>query len=277
MAKGKLRRVSDELHTEGQAISIKRAKDKLKELRRPDGEWDRMNIDLQAKERSGLQVLQVKDLVFGYDTPLGKIPNIKLYRGEIAALIGPNGAGKTTLLRTLLGHLEPLSGSIRLGESLKVGYFAQAHDNLAETNTVLDELRRHSDMEVAQARNYLARYLFREDDVFKQVSALSGGERARLALAILALDGANFLLLDEPTNHLDLPAQEVLQTVLENFDGTILLVSHDRYLVNRLATHIWDLRDGKLQVFKGGYQVYLDQRQSTRKTAVGQRQTATAG
>jgi ATP-binding cassette subfamily F protein 3 len=108
-----------------------------------------------------------------------------------------------------------------------------------------------------QARNYLAPYLFRGEDVFKSIAMLSGGERARLALAILALDGANFLLLDEPTNHLDIPAREALQPVLENFSGTILLVSHDRYLIDRLATHIWELRDGKLSSFKGTYREFV--------------------
>ncbi len=116
-------------------------------------------------------------------------------------------------------------------------------------------------MLVHEARNYLAQYLFQGDDAFKLVESLSGGERGRLALAILALEGANFLLLDEPTNHLDLPAQEMLQNVLENFEGTVLLVTHDRYLVDRLATQLWLLDDGRLQVFEGTYQEYLAERE----------------
>ena len=122
---------------------------------------------------------------------------------------------------------------------------------------MIDELIRHKPMQLSEARAHLAQYLFRSDDVFKQVSMLSGGERGKLALAILALNGANFLLLDEPTNHLDIPAQEVLQEVLEQFDGTILLVSHDRYLIDRLATQIWHLEDGVLRIFKGNYQEFL--------------------
>jgi ATP-binding cassette subfamily F protein 3 len=157
--------------------------------------------------------------------------------------------------------LEPLAGSLTLGASLKVGYFAQAQEALDPEATVLDELLRHKEMPISEARNYLARYLFRGDDVFGQVGTLSGGERARLALAILVLEEANFLLLDEPTNHLDIPSQEVLQAALEAFDGTILLVSHDRYLVDRLASQVWELRqDGgpmRLEVFKGPYQEYL--------------------
>ena len=126
----------------------------------------------------------------------------------------------------------------------------------------MEELTRHKEMS-REARSHLAQYLFRGEDVFKPVSALSGGERARLALAILALDGANFLVLDEPTNHLDIPAQEALQEVLEDFPGTILLVSHDRYLIDRLATQIWELRDSKLHVFKGTYREFVMRRAAT--------------
>ena len=150
-----------------------------------------------------------------------------------------------------MGQMQPLSGELHFGASLNIGYFAQAHDSFDADNTVMDELLRHKFMLTGQARSYLAQYLFRGDDVFKPVRQLSGGERGRLALAILALEGANFLLLDEPTNHLDIPAQEVLQEVLEHFDGTILLVSHDRYLVDRLATQIWELRDGRSARHRG--------------------------
>jgi ATP-binding cassette subfamily F protein 3 len=131
-------------------------------------------------------------------------------------------------------------------------------------NTVMDELIDHKFMLMEPARSYLARFLFRGEDVFKRVSMLSGGERARLALAILALEDANFLLLDEPTNHLDIPAQEALQEVLENFGGTILLVSHDRYLIDRLATQIWALDDGYLHVFEGPYTEYVAAREAAK-------------
>ena len=139
-------------------------------------------------------------------------------------------------------------------------YFSQAQENLNPANSILDELLHYQNMTISKARNYLARFLFRGDDVYKKISTLSGGERNRLALAILTLDESNFLLLDEPTNHLDIPAQEMLQSALEAFSGTVLLVTHDRYLVNRLATQIWDLRDGRLRVFNGSYQDFLAQR-----------------
>jgi ATP-binding cassette subfamily F protein 3 len=220
---------------------------------------------LSQMHNSGNIVLRADKVVVGYPgNILFRADGVELRRGECAALIGPNGSGKTTFLRTFMGELETLEGDLYRGASLKIGYFAQAHDELDPKNSVLDELFRFKqNMDPGEARSYLAQYLFRGDDVFKPVSALSGGERGRLALAILALKGANFLLLDEPTNHLDLPAQEILQEVLQGYGGpdhragTILLVSHDRYLINRLATQIWELKDKRLHVFKGNYREYV--------------------
>jgi ATP-binding cassette subfamily F protein 3 len=212
--------------------------------------------------------MRTTELEIGYPgNPLFRSDPIELTRLECAALIGPNGTGKTTFLRTILEQHPPLAGEIRLGASLKISYFAQAHESLHPENTVLEELLNQKNTPLSEARNYLARYLFRGDDVYKPVSLLSGGERGRLALALLAREDANFLLLDEPTNHLDIPAQEVLQSVLEDFDGTILLVTHDRYLVNRLATQIWELQEGRLVVFEGSYAELLAERERLR-TAV---------
>ena len=213
---------------------------------------------LTQAHTSGNIVLRADKVAVGYPgNLLFTADDVELRRGECAALMGPNGSGKTTFLRTFLGQLETLKGDLYCGASLKIGYFAQAHEELDPKNSVLDELLRYKQMDPGEARGHLAQYLFRGDDVFKPVSALSGGERGRLALAILALKGANFLLLDEPTNHLDLPAQEILQEVLQDYNGTILLVSHDRYLINRLATQIWELRDKRLHVFKGNYREFV--------------------
>jgi ATP-binding cassette subfamily F protein 3 len=216
----------------------------------------RMSTDL----RSGDRVIETHDLAVGYQDDgkvLFRAPDVLLWREECAALIGPNGAGKTTFLRTLLGDLPPLSGSVKLGSRLKVGYFAQAHEDLRPERTVLEEILSVQEMPPGKARDYAARFLFMGDDVFKPVAVLSGGERGRVALAKLALAGANLLLLDEPTNHLDIPSQEILEAVLADFPGTILLVSHDRYLIDALATQIWSLEEGRLEVFKGSWSEYV--------------------
>lgn len=218
-----------------------------------------MRIRMQTDLRSGDKVLMSYDLGVGYSDGdlLFSVPDITLYRGEVAALIGPNGVGKSTFLKTLLGQLEAKQGSARLGASVQVGYFAQAHEELNPKNSVLDEILTVRHMPISEARNYLATYLFTGDDVLRPISTLSGGERGRVALAKLALSGANFLLLDEPTNHLDIPSQEILEDVLNHFNGTILMVSHDRYLIDRLATQIWAARPGEMVVFEGPYNEYV--------------------
>jgi ATP-binding cassette subfamily F protein 3 len=249
------------------AATVGELQQRINALRRPTRPVN-LHMRMDATHRSGNIVLRTKDLHVGYPgNSLFFAEDIELHRQECAGLIGPNGTGKTTFLCTILEELPPLGGSVELGASLQVGYFAQTREALQPQNSVLDEFLRHHPMLISEARNYLAQYLFRGDDVYNLVATLSGGEQARLALALLSLQGANFLLLDEPTNHLDLPAQETLQSALELFDGTILLVSHDRYLINRLATQIWDLRDGRLKVYKGGYQNYLEKRDTEMQIA----------
>jgi len=232
-----------------------------KKLDRPV-ENDTLRLKLTSSKRSGQLVLRTENLAVGYadeGRPLFTVPNLVLLRGECAAVIGPNGAGKTTLLKTMLGQIPPLEGEAVLGASLKIGYFAQAHEGLHPANTVMEEINLAAPKKLpGDVRNYLAKFLFTGDDAFKFVANLSGGERGRLALACLALSGANLLLLDEPTNHLDLVSQDALQTVLQEFDGTILLVSHDRYLIDALATQVWDVlpEERLLKVFPGSYSQY---------------------
>ena len=243
-------------------FSVNEAAQRIKELPSPSSRIPKLKIKLKPEQRGSRFVLRTKKLRIGYpDNLLFECDDINLERLDCVALIGPNGSGKSTFLRTLMGELAPLRGKLRLGDGLVRGYFAQGHEQLDVEKRVLDEVLAHKPMSNEEARNYLGQYLFRGDTVFKQVGDLSGGERGRLALALLGLDEANFLLLDEPTNHLDIPSQEALQAVLEQFDGTIVLVSHDRYLVDRLATQIWELReDGdqrRLVIFEGTYQEFL--------------------
>lgn len=251
---------TNEYESKRPPATVSELRQALNSLESPIQRQRNMRIKLRSEERSADLVMRTHNLQVGHDgQTLFTVDNIELQRREVAALIGPNGAGKSTFLRTMMGEVKPIHGRLRFGVNVQLGYFAQAHEDLQADNTLVDELLRHApdEMAIGAARSYLARYLFQGDDVFKRVERLSGGERARLALAILALQGANFLLLDEPTNHLDIPAQEVLQNVLEGFDGTILLVSHDRYLVDRLATQIWELRGGHLRIYESSYANYL--------------------
>ncbi len=247
-----------ELGARARTMSINEAIERIRAIRPPGIRPPRLKMRLESPERGARVVLRAKAATIGYPgRPLFTVNQLKLERGGRAALLGPNGSGKSTLLRVILGELEPLDGEVELGEGVSLGYFAQAHDRLNHAARVIDELWARRDLSETQARGYLAQYLFRGDDVFKRVSELSGGERGRLALALLALEGANFLLLDEPTNHLDIPSQEALQEVLEEFNGTILLVSHDRYLIDRLARQIWALEEGELRVYPATYQAYM--------------------
>jgi ATP-binding cassette, subfamily F, member 3 len=252
--------ISSEASTTTSPMGVEEAERRLRALRAPDNRTANLKLHLRARQRSGNLVIRTRDLQVGFpETPLFRTPDIELRRLECAALIGPNGAGKTTFLRTILGLLPPLAGEVILGASLEVGYFAQAHEGLQPDNTLMQEIESVAPhLLPGEIRDYLARFLFTGEDVFKPVHVLSGGERGRLALAKLTLSNANLLLLDEPTNHLDIPSQEALQAVLQDFQGTILLVSHDRYLINALASQVWEVEPGAgwLHVFDGTYSEY---------------------
>ena len=233
-----------------------------------------MHLKLNTDLRSGDLVLRTHDLAIGYHDDkkvLFNVPDLTLLRGECAAVIGPNGTGKSTFIKTILGKLEPLSGESQLGANLKIGYFAQAHEDLDPETDLMDEINKVApNMLPAQIRDYLARYLFSGDDVFKKVKVLSGGEKGRLSLAILALQGANLLLLDEPMNHLDIDSQELLQSVLKAYEGTIILVSHDRYLIDAVGTQIWEVMpdEKELSVYSGTYSQYKEWKKQHAQTEV---------
>ena len=249
-------------------MRVEEAAQHLSALRIPDNRLQNVKLKIRAKSRSGNIVLRGEELKIGYPTKaLFDVEELELRRLECAALIGPNGSGKTTFLRTILKKIEPLAGELRLGASLKVGYFAQAHEDLDPNLTLIEEIdKMGTGMLEREIRGHLGSYLFSGDDHYKKVSVLSGGERGRLALAKLSLLDANLLLLDEPSNHLDIPAQEILQQVLADFNGTILMVSHDRYLIDALATQVWEIlpEAQNMNIFLGGYSQYrgLDEEQT---------------
>ncbi|MBM4431136.1 MAG: ATP-binding cassette domain-containing protein [Chloroflexi bacterium] len=232
--------------------------DRLERLERPQ-EQSAMKFTLSTKVRGGNNVLTAHELQVGYDRPLIRCDDLLLLRGERAALLGPNGCGKTTFLKTVLQEVPALAGEVKIGANVRVAYLAQGHENLTEENTILEQILWVKNLELEQARGFLGRFLFSGDDVFKRIATLSGGERGRVALAMLALQGANFLLLDEPTNQLDIQSQELLERVLRDFQGTILFVSHDRYFIDALATQLWVVQSGQLRVYAGNYSDYQEQ------------------
>lgn len=215
------------------------------------------NFNLKGVERAGNNVLMIEDLSVGFpDKTLAENVNFTLHRGEALGIIGANGTGKTTFLKTVLGKLKPLAGDVRWGSKVEIGYYAQQLDDLDDRNEIIMELRRvaPSTATAGELRNFLARFLFFGDDVYKSVSDLSGGEKGRLALAKLIYSQVNVLVLDEPTNHLDIPSREALESALEAFPGTILTISHDRYFLDRVATQIlmFDGR-GATEHYNGNY------------------------
>ncbi|NWJ94818.1 MAG: ATP-binding cassette domain-containing protein [Chloroflexi bacterium] len=245
-----------------QARGRQKQLNRLQRLERPK-EKDKLHLSLQTDLRGGRLVLATEDLAVGYRGQEGasilfKAPNLEMERTERVAIIGPNGCGKSTFLKTIMGEMTPLEGLVELGTNVKVAYYAQAHEGLNFGNTVLEEILWTQPMTEGAARNFLGRFLFSGDDVYKKISDLSGGERSRVALAKLTLAKANLLILDEPTNHLDINAREALEDVLTEYNGTLLFVSHDRYFIDVLATQVWEVGEGYLKVYLGNYTDYLD-------------------
>ncbi len=231
--------------------------DRLERVERPEEEAS-VGLQLNRARRSGDVALELRELVAGYPSkPLVRLPEqVVVRRGEKIALIGPNGAGKTTLLRTLMDMLPALAGSVRWGARVKTGYYSQTLAQLDPSMSVLTEVQQIRAMSEEEARSFLGRFLFSGDDVFKTVSVLSGGEKSRVALARLILEEPNVLILDEPTNHLDITSRDALEGVLAEFSGTLLFVSHDRYLIDSVAEQLWVVRDGTLTRYDGAYTRY---------------------
>ncbi len=218
----------------------------------------KLSISLQAKTRSGDRVLEIDDLAVKYgQKTIFEHVGLELRRGDKIALLGRNGVGKTTLLRAVTGQI-PYDGTIRTGANVSVSYYSQEHENIGLREIVMDEIRYSSTLDDPEIRNVLARFGFRGEDVFKPVAGLSGGEKSRLALCKLFLNQGNLLLLDEPTNHLDMETREVLEEVLQDYNGTILTVSHDRYFLNRIVNKIALLTVNGLKVFEGDYTAYRE-------------------
>lgn len=238
-------------------------KSQLERLKRIEApiRTEEFSLSLPPAAECAQRVLVMEDLAIGYKgVTLVSGINLVLQRGEKAALLGANGTGKTTLLKTLLGDIEPLHGKAFIGNRVHIGYFSQSYERLKMSDTLLENFVIEYGLAEDRARALLGGMLFHGDDVFKQIGDLSGGQKARLVLLKLVLDGANCLVLDEPTNHLDIAGREAVEAALAAFDGTVLVVSHDRYFVGEIATRIWEIDGGRLCDYKGNYAFYLEEK-----------------
>ncbi|QHQ62540.1 ATP-binding cassette domain-containing protein [Anaerocolumna sedimenticola] len=248
--------------------SIKRAEsrekmlDKIERIDKPITQESHMSIRLEPHVTSGNDVLSIIGLSKSFDSlNLFKQINFEIKRGERVAIIGNNGTGKTTILKIINQLIPADEGEIKLGAKVKIGYYDQEHQVLNQDKTLFDELQdTYPDMDNTEIRNVLAAFLFTNDDVFKRIKDISGGERGRVSLAKLMLSEANFLILDEPTNHLDITSKEILENAINNYTGTVLYVSHDRYFINKTATRILDLTGCNLINYIGNYDYYLEKK-----------------
>lgn len=250
--------------TTRRAQSRRKQLEKMERIEKPFGDEKSAFFSFRPGRQSGNIVLQSKNLAIGYgqNDVLSQGIDLDIRKGDVIALIGPNGIGKSTLLRTLVQQIDPVRGEFEYGTKVDIGYYEQEQENLTPSNTVLNEVwDDHPLMTEESIRTFLGSFLFSGEDVEKSVSALSGGERARVSLAKLALNHDNFLVLDEPTNHLDIDSKEVLENALIDFHGTLLFVSHDRYFINRLATKVLEIGPDGTTLYLGDYDYYLHKKE----------------
>ena len=248
--------------TTKRAQSRRKQLEKMERLAKPEAGTKSANMTFHSDKTSGNIVLTVENAAIGYDGEILSEPiNLDLRKMNAVAIVGPNGIGKTTFIKSIVDQIPLIKGEKRFGANVEVGYYDQTQSKLTPSNTVLDELwndfRLTPEVEI---RNRLGAFLFSGDDVKKSVGMLSGGEKARLLLAKLSMENNNFLILDEPTNHLDIDSKEVLENALIDFDGTLLFVSHDRYFINRVATHVLELSENGSTLYLGDYDYYVDKK-----------------
>jgi ATP-binding cassette subfamily F protein 3 len=249
--------VVDERHIK-QARNKQRQIDRMDKVERPVFERRKMALELRPSERGGQRIVRLRDVTMAFDDdPVLLDVSFDVYRRERLGIVGPNGAGKTVLGRILAGDLEAAVGERWVGPSVRIGHLEQGFADQDPTLTPVETVRRAKAMYEGEAVALLAKFLFRYDQMRTPVGSLSGGERTRLELCLLMLSGANCLILDEPTNHLDIESMEVLEGAVESFDGTAILISHDRYLLDRLCDRILEVRDGGVRSFDGGYDDWL--------------------
>ena len=248
--------------TTKRAQSRRKQLEKMDRLDKPEAGKKSANMTFQSEKTSGNVVLTVENTAIGYDGEILSEPiNLDLRKMNAIAIVGPNGIGKSTFIKSIVDQIPFIKGEKRFGANVEVGYYDQTQSKLTPSNTVLDEL--WNDFKLTpevEIRNRLGAFLFSGDDVKKSVGMLSGGEKARLLLAKLSMENNNFLILDEPTNHLDIDSKEVLENALINFDGTLLFVSHDRYFINRVATHVLELSENGSTLYLGDYDYYVEKK-----------------
>lgn len=254
------RQVVNERHIR-QARVKQRQIDQMEKVERPVLERRKIALRLRSAERGGQKVFELRDVHTSFDGhEVLRGISFSVMRGERVGVIAPNGAGKSVLARVLAGILEPTTGSIWVGPSIQTGYYVQGHEALSMSASPLELIRAAQPLTENAAVSLLTGFLFQYDQVRARVSSLSGGERSRLQLLLLMLGGANCLVLDEPTNHLDIDSAEVLEGALEQFDGTVVTISHDRYFLDRMVDRILEIDDGRVLLYPGGYSAYMEAR-----------------